>query len=430
MEKASARFITFACLIGVSVALHATKPSDTPAKNWAVLVAGSNGWGNYRHQADVCHAYQILMRRGIPKENIITFMYDDIADNDYNPFKGEIYNNYEHKDVYAGVEIDYKGEEVTPEMFIRVMKADSELSAAGKKVLGSGPDDNVFVYFTDHGAEGLIAFPNGLLYARELNETITYMYEHNLYKEMVLYIEACFSGSMFEDILPQNIRVFTTTAANPHESSYAAFCDDTVITTCLADEYSYNWMVDTETHDIHRLSLQQQYCDVKDVTRNSHVMEYGDLSMGSLPIDQFQTHNLKKGGLAMNTVNTKPVHTKRSTTAHVFALMKHAMEAKMEEDHSVAMRKLHRIMQLGTIVKHLFDDIVAEVRKLPEPAEKPSSKLEQLLCFEKVFKVFQNNCFTIQQVPEVAQHVTQFHHLCRTGYQPDVIINSVMNMCT
>ena len=26
---------------------------------WAVLVAGSRGWDNYRHQADVCHAYQV-----------------------------------------------------------------------------------------------------------------------------------------------------------------------------------------------------------------------------------------------------------------------------------------------------------------------------------------------------------------------------------
>jgi glycosylphosphatidylinositol transamidase (GPIT) subunit GPI8 len=47
--------------------------------NWAVLVAGSKGWYNYRHQADVCHAYQILHKNGIPDTNIIVMMYDDIA---------------------------------------------------------------------------------------------------------------------------------------------------------------------------------------------------------------------------------------------------------------------------------------------------------------------------------------------------------------
>jgi legumain len=25
--------------------------------HWAVIVAGSNGFWNYRHQADACHAY-------------------------------------------------------------------------------------------------------------------------------------------------------------------------------------------------------------------------------------------------------------------------------------------------------------------------------------------------------------------------------------
>ncbi|GMH22761.1 hypothetical protein Nepgr_024604 [Nepenthes gracilis] len=37
---------------------------DQVGTRWAVLVAGSSGYGNYRHQADVCHAYQILKRGG------------------------------------------------------------------------------------------------------------------------------------------------------------------------------------------------------------------------------------------------------------------------------------------------------------------------------------------------------------------------------
>ena len=53
----------------------------TQATNWALLVAGSNGWYNYRHQADVCHAYQILHKNGIPDSNIIVMMYDDLAKN-------------------------------------------------------------------------------------------------------------------------------------------------------------------------------------------------------------------------------------------------------------------------------------------------------------------------------------------------------------
>jgi glycosylphosphatidylinositol transamidase (GPIT) subunit GPI8 len=76
-------------------------------------VAGSNQWYNYRHQSDVCHAYHILLGNGIPKANIITLAFDDIANAPQNPFPGTMYNTPTGADpgvnVYAGCEIDYKG---------------------------------------------------------------------------------------------------------------------------------------------------------------------------------------------------------------------------------------------------------------------------------------------------------------------------------
>ncbi|KAF3942986.1 hypothetical protein CMV_030415 [Castanea mollissima] len=70
---------------------------------WAVLVAGSSGYGNYRHQADICHAYQLLKKDGLKEENIVVFMYDDIANNELNPRPGIIINHPQGSDVYAGV---------------------------------------------------------------------------------------------------------------------------------------------------------------------------------------------------------------------------------------------------------------------------------------------------------------------------------------
>ena len=32
-------------------------------------------------QADVCHAYQILHQHGVPDENVVVMMYNDIAHN-------------------------------------------------------------------------------------------------------------------------------------------------------------------------------------------------------------------------------------------------------------------------------------------------------------------------------------------------------------
>jgi glycosylphosphatidylinositol transamidase (GPIT) subunit GPI8 len=54
-------------------------------------------------QADVCHAYQILQKGGVKKENIVVFMYDDIAHNILNPRPGVIINHPKGANVYDGV---------------------------------------------------------------------------------------------------------------------------------------------------------------------------------------------------------------------------------------------------------------------------------------------------------------------------------------
>ncbi len=43
------------------------------------------------------------------------------------------------------------------------------------------------------------------LSARQLNEAITSMHENKQYKQMVVYVEACESGSMFNKLLKDNI---------------------------------------------------------------------------------------------------------------------------------------------------------------------------------------------------------------------------------
>merc|ERR1719277_328966 len=75
--------------------------------HWAVIMAGSNGYYNYRHQSDACHAYQVAKRNGIPESHIILLAYDDIANNKENPFKGQMFNKPTPKgtpgmDVYSG----------------------------------------------------------------------------------------------------------------------------------------------------------------------------------------------------------------------------------------------------------------------------------------------------------------------------------------
>ena len=70
--------------------------------------------------------------------------------------------------------------------------------SAGGKVLKSGQESNVFLYYADHGAPHLVQMPGKEeIHADELHEALKRMHENKLYKDMVIYLEACESGSMF-----------------------------------------------------------------------------------------------------------------------------------------------------------------------------------------------------------------------------------------
>ena len=175
--------------------------------------------------------------------------------------------------MYAGCNIDDKGDSVTPENFLAILRGDKASVTGGNgKVLGSTANSKVFINFADHGAPGLIAFPSEYLYANDLNTTISYMFQNKMYSEMVLYIEACESGSMFENILANDINVYAVTAANADESSWGTYCppDDMVngveINSCLGDLFSVNWMEDAEKFDSSKETLDQQFLRVQNLT--------------------------------------------------------------------------------------------------------------------------------------------------------------------
>ncbi|KAL9650979.1 hypothetical protein ABK040_015082 [Willaertia magna] len=260
------------------------------AENWAVLIAGSNGYFNYRHQADISHAYQLVKRYGIAEDHIITFMYDDIANNEENPIKGTIINEDNGPNVYPGTnKIDYKGNEVTPENFLKVLSGSSMKGIGSEKTLKSTKEDKVFIYFSDHGAPYLLAFPGfNVLHAKDLIDTLNKMFKEEKYKEILFYIEACESGSMFDQILPNNIKIYGETAANPFQSSYA--CDyNSTYNAYLSDCYSINWMDDSEKNMLKDETIKEQYQVVRNLTKStSEVCQYGDFSFINEPLISFQ----------------------------------------------------------------------------------------------------------------------------------------------
>ncbi|MEW5308703.1 MAG: hypothetical protein WDW38_000641 [Sanguina aurantia] len=195
--------------------------------HWALLLAGSAGWGNYRHQADVLHSYQVLLAGGLLPQHMVTMMFDDIAHNPMNPVPGKVFNRPGGPDVYGGVPIDYRGEEVNSFNYLAVLAGRKDLmeGVGTGRVLSSRSHDRVFLFYSDHGAPGLLGMPSGdFLYADQLLATLTRKHQAGGYQELVAYVEACESGSMFEGLLGSGLEVYATTASNAEESSWGTYC--------------------------------------------------------------------------------------------------------------------------------------------------------------------------------------------------------------
>nr|CDJ89961.1 Peptidase C13 domain containing protein [Haemonchus contortus] len=256
----------------------------------ALLVAGSKGWYNYRHQANVAHAYHVLLEHGVPAKNIIVMMYDDIANHKLNPHKGKLFNKPNGPDVYSGLKIDYNGDAVSAENFLAVLKGDRDAVKGGNgRVIESNENDRIFVYYTDLGATGLMAFPSGMLMARQLNQALEEMHENRKYSQMVFYLAACESGSIFKDLLSKKTNVYAVTSANEAELEFATYCEDELELPCLGDEFSVNWMEDSDKQDISLETLDEQFEVAKGLTFQSEVSHYGNLSIADEPVGWFHS---------------------------------------------------------------------------------------------------------------------------------------------
>jgi legumain len=381
--------------------------ANLTGKHWAVLIAGSNGFWNYRHQSDILHAYQILVNNGIPKEQIIVLAYDDIANDPENPFPGQIFNKPDPtgkgQNVYAGVPIDYKGANVTPEIFLAVLEGDAtKLNGKGSgRFLDTTSADNVFIFFSDHGATGLIAFPSSELYANQLLDTLNKMNKANKYKELVFYLEACESGSMFNKNLPSNTRIYATTAANPTESSWAIYCqpDDVVggksIGTCLGDEYSVNWMEDSDSDIGLKKSLQDQFSKVKTQVKQSKVQQYGDISYKIKDIGQYQGSNEDRSKSYLFKKMKKAwkfFHKKFFGGKHK---KQRKLQSKSESDHEIYLKyaKNSKVDSREAKLRYLYDKATQKNDKIY--LDRLEAEVRHMKNADSIFYAF-NEVFNIQ----------------------------------
>ncbi|TKR60473.1 hypothetical protein L596_027715 [Steinernema carpocapsae] len=404
---------------------------------WALLVAGSNGWYNYRHQADVCHSYHVLQAHGVHHDHIITMMYDDIANSPENKFPGQLFNAPHGGDVYKSVKIDYSGKDVNADNFLAILQGDKKSVKGGNgRVVESNKNDKVFVFFSDHGAVGLIAFPSDMLTVKQLNKVLKEMHDKNRYKELTFYLEACESGSMFENILKKDINVYAITAANAHESSWGCFCDNDMGLPCLGDQFSVNWMTDSDNKsDLNAETLDDQFKVVKKLTDKSHVMHYGDMDIAQEKVSEFQGHDkapmpifqeLPEADMSRGLWDVREIP--------IMMLRKKIDQSNDEGEQERLSKQIQMIHQKRHYLYERMEDIVQALIHDPNRQRQmlkkhPKHGVTQMECHHDVVNAFHRACFNFNDNPYAMKYVYVLANLCEERLSVERIVQVFTDQC-
>jgi ABC-type branched-subunit amino acid transport system substrate-binding protein len=188
----------------------------------AVIIAPTNRWINYRHQADGLTMYDLLRANGVQDSHIILMLYDDIPTLSENPFPGNVHHVPGGENIRTGASVDYTGSQVTAATLKSVLTGTKTDSTP--VVLESNANTDVFIYVVGHGDPGTIDFWNGNLFTTNDFTSVTdTMASEHMYRQLVIIDDTCFGRSIATSATAPGIIYLT--GASSIEPSFAAVYD-------------------------------------------------------------------------------------------------------------------------------------------------------------------------------------------------------------
>lgn len=243
---------------------------------WAVIIATSKDWKNYRHQSDALAFYDILKDNGLDDDHIILLTIDDIPWLPQNKLKGDIHHKINGENLREDAILDYSSDKVSLQNFKNILLGIK--TEETPIVLESTENSNVIIYIVDHGAPGFIPFEHGgLLTSEDLAKTVEEMNLKKKFRQMFIMVEVCFGESIGLDIKTPNVVYFT--GASKTETSFGATYDSN-IRQWIADDFSNHAF--NKIRENPEITIEELYMQVYQKVFGSHVRlvnyeNFGDL---------------------------------------------------------------------------------------------------------------------------------------------------------
>lgn len=276
---------------GTDSARHIEYP---PLKgNYALLIATTRTWEDYRHESGVYSMYSKLKEYGYDDDHIILIAEKNIITSDYNPAKGT-WVNYNKEQIVDSLNADYKISELEPQDLFKILLG--QKSERLPHVIQSDSTQNIFVYWSGHGERGSLGWKvggtrSGSFSYDDMQTLVSTLSKEKKFRKMLWVVETCYSGSVckaFDDVGAEG--ALCMTAANENETSkgliyYAPF------NKYLANSFSYNFMSMLDhtiisPQDNYDIPLSDMYDELYKATLGSHVSIYNSQNYGNLKLNE------------------------------------------------------------------------------------------------------------------------------------------------
>jgi len=399
---------------------------------------------SYPVESEIARAYHLLINQGVPAKNIIVFHRDDATNNtEWNPYPGTLYDNRDLKvDYRKGLKIDYTGDDVTVENVLAVLQGEKDKVRGGNgKVLESTEEDRLFFFHGGHGGDGILEFPHeALMTAKQYNDALKNMQNKKMYKELVFYLLACHSGSIFEGQLEDNQNIWAFTAASPDDSAYGKDCNDFKFHgqkyfLCFNTEYGYGWLTDSEKSNPENETLETQFERVKKFVKQNVVNRYGNAKITKETVGNYQ--GVRNESFA-ESFEIKEIDNESSLpisrfAAYLIVKRKLALSNNFDEQQKLKL-KLEQMEQEQKDIKQIAKNIVSAL--LPQKfiqfnqiLNQSPHQISQLECHHVVMQEVSKKCKKIVKSPFVNNFITPMANLCEQGVQASAIIDQLNKQC-
>ena len=253
---------------------------------YAVLVQGSNGWTNYRHEADVLSIYQLLKQNGYDDDHIILVSSDDVANATKNTDKGAVRTDPDGPNLREGAVIDYKNADLSPQDIVNILKG--EMTDRTPVVLPKDEGQNVLIFWSGHGrnkaSSGVdemnwLDLPAGQgMTADLLSQTLQQMADQKQFRQMLVCLEPCYSANM-GTALEGIPGVLAICSAGAYEQSFADSWSNE-LSVWMCDRFSRNLVGHVSSKPDGTYRDLYLYCAQH--TLGSHVGIYNNVNFGNL----------------------------------------------------------------------------------------------------------------------------------------------------